>query len=170
MKARGGEQGFTFVEILITLVFISIALVAVTSQFPLGLKVSQSAEDLTLSTNLAQELLEEIRSMAWEDPQSGGGALGTEMGEFGRLDYDDLDDYHGLVEAPPRDLDGNPLDGLGGRANFARYQRDVTVTYADPTTLAPTGVTTDFKRIEVGVSNLDTGQRTFLVLIKAWSP
>jgi len=170
VRGRLGERGFTFVEILITLIFISIALLAVTSQFPLGLQISQSAEDLTLATNLAQELLEEIRSMAWEDPQSGGAALGTDLGEFGRLDYDDLDDYHGLVESPPRDLDGNPLDGLGGRANFARYQRDVTVTYADLTTLAATGSVTDFKRIEVGVSNLDTGQRTFLVLVKAWSP
>jgi len=158
------------VEILITLVFLSIAMLAMTSQFPLGLKVSQSAEDLTLATNLAQELMEEIRSMRWEDPQTAGGPLGSDSGEWGRLDFDDIDDYDNLVESPPNDLDGNPLNGQGGRANLARYQREVTVTYADPITLAATATVTGLKRIEVGVANVDTGQRSTLVLIKAWRP
>jgi type II secretory pathway pseudopilin PulG len=173
MNSRSRAQGgFTFVEILITLVFLSIAMLATTSQFPLGLKVSQSAEDLTLATNLAQELMEEIRSLRWEDPQLPGGVLGPEIGqgEWSRLDFDDIDDYDGLVESPPNDLDGNPLNGQGGRANLARYERDVTVTYADPTTLAAVGSATALKRIEVGVSNVDSGQRTTLVLIKAWRP
>jgi type II secretory pathway pseudopilin PulG len=168
------QGGFTFVEILITLVFLSIAMLAMTSQFPLGLSVSQSAEDLTLATNLAQELMEEIRSMRWEDPQIAGAPLGPDSGEYNRFDdyyrYDDIDDYDGLVEAPPYDLDGNPLNGQGGRANLARYERDVTVTYADETTLAATASVTGLKRIEVGVSNVDTGQRSTLVLIKAWKP
>jgi type II secretory pathway pseudopilin PulG len=164
------QGGFTFVEILITLVFLSIAMLAMTSQFPIGLSVSQSAEDLTLATNLAQELMEEIRSMPWEDPQTSGAPLGPDSGEWGRLVFDDIDDYDDLVESPPNDLDGNPLNGQGGRANLARYERDVTVTYADPTTLAATATVTGLKRIEVGVSNVDTGQRSTLVLIKAWRP
>lgn len=166
------ERGFTFVEILITLVFISIALLAVTSQFPVGLLISETAEDITVETNLAQELIEEIRAMSWEDPQEPPWSpLGPDgLLETGRLYFDDVDDYDGLVETPPVDLDGNDMDGTGGRPNFSKYSRDATVTYADTTTLEVSAIWTPYKRIEVGVSNVRTGLRTALVLIVARQP
>ena len=167
------EEGFTFVEILITLVFISIALLAVTSQFPMGLLISETAEDITVETNLAQELIEEIRAMSWEDPDAPGSPLGPD-GIFeqteGRQWYNDVDDYDGLVETPPVDLNGNDMDGTGGRPNFAKYRREVTVTYADTTTLEVSAVQTPYKRIEVGVLNVRTDLRTALVLIVARQP
>ena len=166
------EEGFTFVEILITLVFISIALLAVTSQFPVGLRISETAEDITIETNLAQELVEEIRAMSWEDPQEPPWSpLGPDgLLETGRLHFDDVDDYDSLVESPPVDLNGNDMDGTGGRPNFSKYSRDVTVTYADTTTLEVSAIQTPYKRIEVGVSNVRTGLRTALVLIVARQP
>ena len=167
MYRRGPEGGFTFVEILITLVFLSIAMLAVTFQFPFGLKISEGAEDLTLGTNLAQELMEEIKAMYWEDPDSPGSPLGPDALETGREYFDDVDDYDGLVEAPPHDLDGNPLDGLDGRANFGKYTRDVVVTYADTTSLQAVAGPTSYKRIEVGVTNTLNQNRAILVLILA---
>lgn len=166
------EGGFTFVEILITLVFISIALLAVTSQFPVGLRISETAEDITVETNLAQELIEEIRAMSWEDPQEPPWSpLGPDgLLEPSRLYFDDVDDYDGLVESPPVDLDGNDMDGTGGRPNFAKYTREVTVTYADTTTLEVTVDQTPYKRIEVGVENTFTGLRTTLVVVVALRP
>ena len=167
------ERGFTFVEILITLVFISIALLAVTSQFPVGLQISETAEDITIETNLAQELLEEIRSLPWKDPNpfNDGNPLGPDPGEFYRTThFNDVDDYHGLVEPIPVDLYGNDMDGTGGRPNFSKYSRDVTVTYADTTTLEVSAVQTPYKRIEVGVLNVRTDLRTALVLIVARQP
>ena len=161
------EGGFTFVEILITLVFLSIALLAVYTQFPAGMYVSQAAEDITLGTNLAQELMEEIKAMYWEDPDSPGSPLGPDASETGRSLFDDIDDYDGLVESPPYDLDGNPLDGLDGRVNMSRFRRNVMVTYADSTTLDTTSTATDYKRIEVGVTNTMNQNSTSLVLILA---
>ena len=158
---RGGrftglrEGGFTFVEMLITLTFLSIALLALTSQFPLGLKVSREAEDITVQTNLAQELMEEIRGMLyWADPAMPPGTPLGPDGEPDRWSYNDVDDYDGLFEVPPYDLQGNPMDGSGGHPDFTRYQRSVTVSYADPTTFESFPGQTDFKRIEVTVTSL----------------
>jgi len=172
MTRRRGEAGFTFIEILITLVFMSIALLAATSQFPMGLRVSESAENITLGTNLAQELLEEIRAYSWEDPNEPPyPPLGPDgLGETDRFSFDDIDDFDGLMETPPVDLDGNPMDGAGGRPNFSKYSRDVTVVYIDETTGDVSAVPTPYKRIEVGVSNIYTGLRTSLRLFLARQP
>lgn len=143
------QSGFTFVELMITLAFISIALLASTSQFPLGLAVSKSAEDLTLGTNLAQELLEEIRTVPW-----------------------DLIDgiYDGLSENPPQNIENLPMDGQGGRPNYSHYRRDTSIAYADPVTLDTTSVVTALKRIEVSVKNTRTDHKTTLVLIMTDHP
>ncbi len=146
--SRSRQSGFTFVELMITLAFMSFALLAVTSQFPLGLSVSQSAEDLTLETNLAQELLEEIKSIPWSL----------------------IDSYDGLSENPPEDIGGNPLDGTGGRANLSQYRRDVLVRYADPVTLDTTSTASQLKRIEITVTNTNNGHFTTLMMIMADKP
>ena len=147
-RLRSRQAGFTFVELMITLVFLSIAMLAVTSLFPLGLNLSQSAEDLTLETNLAQELLEEIKSIPWNL----------------------IDSYDGLSENPPRDIGGNPLDGNGGRANLSAYRRDVLVRYADPVTLDTTSVASTLKRIEVTVTNNNNNHATTLMMIMSERP
>jgi uncharacterized protein (TIGR02598 family) len=142
------ESGFTFVELMITLAFLSIALLAVTGLFPMGLSVSQSAEDLTVETNLAQELLEEIKTFT----------------------FDQIDSYDGVSENPPLDVGGNPMDGTGGRPDFNHYRRDVVVMYADPVTFDTTSTPSSYKRVEVTVTNLINGQWTTLTMIKADQP
>jgi len=144
----GSEAGFTFVELMITIVFMSIALLAITGQFPVGLKASEQAEDITLEVNLAQELLEEIRCQPWSL----------------------IDSYDGLDENPPEDISGNPMDGSGGRPDFAEYRRQVSVRYADPATLDTTSTPTQLKRVQVTVTSLITGQRAVLSMIMGEKP
>lgn len=143
------NSGFTFVELLITLIFLSIAILAVSSQFPLGLKISESAEDITLGTNLAQELLEEIRTVPW-----------------------DLIDgiYDGLSKNPPQNMDNLPMNGQDGRPNYSLYRRNTTISYADPVTLDTTSTPTSLKRIEVRVTNIRTNLSISLVLYRADLP
>ncbi len=146
--SRWNEAGFTFVELMITLVFMSIALLAITIQFPVGMRVSDQTEDIAIEVNLAQELLEEIRTIPW--------AL--------------IDAYDGRDENPPEDISGNPLDGSGGRPDYAEYRRRVTIRYADPATLDTTSVPTQLKRVEVEVSSIISGQRTVLFMIMGEKP
>jgi Tfp pilus assembly protein PilV len=143
------NTGFTFVELMITLMFLSIAMLAVSSQFPLGLAVSESAEDITLETNLAQELLEEIRTVPW-----------------------DLIDgiYDGLSENPPQNIDNLPMNGQDGRPNYSLYRRNTTISYADPATLDTTSTPTSLKRIKVSVTNIRTNLSISLVLYRADLP
>ena len=143
------SSGFTFVELMITLMFLSIAILAVSSQFPLGLKVSESAEDITLETNLAQELLEEIRIVPWDM-------------------IDGI--YDGLSENPPQNMDNLPMDGQDGRPNYGLYRRDTIIRYADPVTLDTTATPTSLKRIEVSVTNIRTDMSISLVLYRADLP
>jgi len=143
------SSGFTFVELLITLMFLSIALLAISSQFPLGLRASESAEDITLETNLAQELLEEIRTVPWDQ-------------------IDGI--YDGLSENPPANILSQPMDGQGGRPNYGLYRRNTTISYANPVTLDTTSTPTSLKRIEVSVTNTLRGITTSLVLYRADLP
>jgi hypothetical protein len=133
---------------MITIVFMATALLAITSQFPLGLKASEQAEDITLEVNLAQELLEEIRTQPWSL----------------------IDSYDGLDENPPEDISGNPMDGTGGRPDYEEYRRQVTVRYADPATLDTTSVPTQLKWVEVVVTNIITNQRVELAMIMGEKP
>jgi prepilin-type N-terminal cleavage/methylation domain-containing protein len=143
------QHGFTFVELMITLVFLSIALLAITSQFPLGLRASEQAEDITVETNLAQELLEEIRFLTWN----------PSVDEFVSGGYD------GSVENPPVDLSHNPMDGTGGRPDYSRFRRTVRSWYLDPATLDTTATPTDLRRVQVVVVNIMSEQRVALELI-----
>ncbi len=143
------NSGFTFVELMITLMFLSIAMLAVSSQFPLGLKVSESAEDITLETNLAQELLEEIRTVPWNL-------------------IDGI--YDGLSENPPHNMDDLPMNGQGGRPNYSIYRRNTVISYADPVTLDTTSTPTSLKRIEVSVTNIRSDLSISIVLYRADLP
>jgi len=96
----------------------------------------------------ADNLMEEIVSKAFEDPDLPGASFGTEEGL--RSAYDDVDDYDGLSNSPPRHFDGTLLDEYAGFTRSAAVE-NVTAADPDPTTAEPDG-STDFKRIRVQVA------------------
>ena len=56
------NPGFTLIETLIALAILMIAVLSIVQLFPLGLKASYQAKNLSLATNLAQARLEELIS------------------------------------------------------------------------------------------------------------
>ena len=56
------NSGFTLIETLIALAILMIAVLSIVQLFPLGLKASYQAKNLSLATNLAQAKLEELIS------------------------------------------------------------------------------------------------------------
>ncbi len=99
------ENGFSLIELVITIVVLGIALSALTASLFSG--VSRNADPLWQSkaTQLSQAYLDEILSMRYqENSPLGGGSVGTcaiggnEVGETSRSLYDDVDDYDGLTE------------------------------------------------------------------------
>ncbi len=72
---------------------------------------------------LAESLLAEITTRPYEDADAP--IFGREPGEGGttRAALDDVDDFHGWVENPPREEDGTPVPGLEGWAREVRVER-----------------------------------------------
>lgn len=106
---------------------------------------SRSAEQV-LGPMLAQELMIEILSQAYQEPVDTP-VFGRE-GEPGgdRSLWDDVDDYHGWNASPPEYKNGTPVPGAEG------YERTVSVTWANAFTPDnTTNSASDLKRIDVTV-------------------
>ena len=135
MRGRG-ERGATLIELVISIVVIAIAASAVLGVLSSTAGRSADAMVLSQAVAIAEAYLEEISLKAYVDPD------GVD-GEAARPDFDDVDDYHGLVDIGARDQFGAAL------APLAQYT--VTVTVAASTALA--GVPgADAERIDVRVT------------------
>ena len=135
-ERRGAQQvsysqsGATFVELVITIVIISVAIAGVVGAF--ALITGRSAEPLnqTRAVALAQIYMDEILSRRYdEDTQVGG--VPREPGcdidpeEADRADYDDVDDYNAISNAVPANAEGTALG-----ADYGSFRVSVTVQCA----------------------------------------
>jgi MSHA pilin protein MshD len=130
------ERGVTLIELIVSIVVIAIAASAVLGV--LSRSVSRSADAMVLSqaVSIAEAYLEEIALKPFADPD------GTD-GEVSRTDFDDVDDYDGLVDAGARDQFGTPIAALSSYT--------VSVTVAASTALASVPGA-DAERIDVRVT------------------
>ncbi len=106
---RHGERcpaGFTLVESLLAAVVLMTAILAITLPFAAGARAEQIDARMCLAVNLAQEMMEEILSKPFDDPQ-GASLPGPETGETRRGRFDNIDDYHGYSEGPGQIANGN---------------------------------------------------------------
>ncbi len=127
-------QGFTLVEAAISIVLVSVLLVAALNT----LGASKLGQLKTMQRGrghlLAQGLLSEIMRQSYADPEDVGPidltagsipaySLARDSGESGsnRADFDDVDDYHGWTSKPPQYKDGSAIP------NLADWERSVTV-------------------------------------------
>lgn len=136
------QRGLTLVEMIVTIVILSVALLGIAATLNLG--VSQSSNTLfeLRATALAQAYLDEILSKKYDERSRNSGippcvatglpgrnctaTLGTNGSESSRTSFDDVDDYDGLDEGTNgtdilRDAQGNARAGYD---NF-RVQVDV---------------------------------------------
>ncbi|MCK7471177.1 MAG: prepilin-type N-terminal cleavage/methylation domain-containing protein [Desulfomicrobium escambiense] len=130
------NKGFSLIEVVITIVIVSIAVTGVITVF---LTATQKGIDPVLeikSVELGQALMDEIMLKRYDEstPEGGGRILdptaipGPESGETTRMDFDDIDDYHGYTDGgtnPVLDQIGHPVPGYSG------FQRTVEVGYFD---------------------------------------
>ncbi len=108
---------------------------------------SELAGDRGIAKGLADDLMAEILSTAYSDPD-GSAVFGLETGETApRANFDDVDDFNGWNQQPPKTADGTTI------ADRANYRRRVTVERVVPTnpTQATAGTDQGAKRIHVTV-------------------
>ena len=140
---------FSMVETLISIILVGGLLVAVLNTTGAALLGQQRMADRGVGFLLAQELMSEILTQAYEEPEEVI-AFGAEAGETGasRVDFDDVDDYHGWEASPPQQKDGTEIPDRTG------WRRLVTVDFVDPDKLTePDLDDRGTKRITVTVEN-----------------
>jgi MSHA pilin protein MshD len=159
VKLISQQAGATFVELIIAISILAIAIVPLT--MTLAMSTSHSADTMidVKVIELAQAYTEEILGKRFDEnsPQGGTpacaasgivcGSIGPEPGES-RIRYDDVDDYHGLVDEPPVDALGN------SRTGYDRFRVEVEVSYGSAAEIAAYGLdnSNDVKKILVRVT------------------
>ena len=146
------SRGFTLIELVITIVLISLAASAVLAGIATTSVNSARAMTQFQATAIAEAYLEEILLRPFADPDGSDG-------ETARADLDDVDDYDGLADSGARDQYGNAIAGLEAYAVAVSVQsssalpsvpagaaRRVTVTVQPPqgASVALTAYRTDY--------------------------
>lgn len=131
------ESGMTLIELVMSIVVIAIAVGAVLGLLSQTSGHSADAMIISQAVSIGEAYAEEIGLQSFDDPDGSDG-------EASRANFDDIDDYHGLVDVGARDQFGNALPGL------APY----TVSVSVQNSAALTGVASgDVQRIDVRIVN-----------------
>lgn len=143
------SSGFTLVESVMSMLIVSILLVAAVRATGASGLVQYKTAEKTAARLLADGLMSDITALPYEDPIVTP-LFGVEAGETStsKANYDDIDDFNGWTESPPQDKDGNTIP------NFSTWSRSVVVervNSATPSTVA--GAETGAKRITVTVKH-----------------
>ncbi len=131
------SKGLTIIELAVVIVVLGLAIPPLLTMWADVAWRSSRSEFLADSAFYAQQLMEEIKSKDFVDPDDPNNTnLGPNTGE-NYPDFDDADDFNGYSD--------NPASG---------YARSVAVNYAwlSGATWTITGSATDYKRITVAVS------------------
>ena len=146
---RGRREGLSLVETMLAMVVLSIAVFATLSTLVAGEQQLQEADHTLAASRLARDLLEEIVTKAYEDPQEPGKPPGPEQGENNRTLYDDCDDYNNFHDNPG---DARNAAGTLYGPNQQVFKRKVNVTAAT-NTIASLGATVPGLLVEVTVED-----------------
>ena len=137
MILRPGKQaGVTLVELLVSIVIVSIAASGVLGVLSMTTAASADPMIRHQAAAIAEAYLEEIMLKPITDPD------GTD-GEAARAGFDDLDDYNGLSDSGARDQFGVAIAGL------ANYNVAVSVV---PSSALPSIPAADALRVDVVVT------------------
>lgn len=143
-------QGATLLEIVMATLITGLMMVATLDGVGSVFQTHQHNADRLLAPGLAHELMAEVLSMPYKDPDGNSSGLGTDAGESGtsRADFDDVDDYHGLNTLGARAKNGTSQVGYTG------WRQQVSVSWIEvltglPWILGDTGL----KRITVTITS-----------------
>lgn len=92
------SRGFSLAEVLIASAILSFVTLGIVQAVSAGQSRTLDALKRARAQALAEVLLEEILAMPYADPE-GAADFGPDSGEAARSDFDNVDDYHGYLEA-----------------------------------------------------------------------
>ncbi|MCW8875623.1 MAG: prepilin-type N-terminal cleavage/methylation domain-containing protein [Kangiellaceae bacterium] len=160
------QQGYSLIELVITIVLSSIALLVFLTLFSSIQSSSTEPVFQVKAAELGQAYLEEIGLKRFDEQSPAGNGLrcndpawpttcslvlDSEGGEV-RATFDDIDDYNGLIDSPPQDAFGN------ARSGFTSFSVNIVVAYSGADFGFPNQ---DLKRITVTVTTPDSTSYQF---------
>ncbi len=134
------RNGISQVEVSISTLLVGILMVASLSAVGSSRRSQFMESSRIRGLAIAEALMTEITALPLRDPACDCG-FGLESGESGttRALYDDVDDYHGLSENPPKGKDGTVCNGFTGWSRTTTIQNK-TVADWSITSASYTGV------------------------------
>lgn len=78
----GRSQGFTLLEVLVTLVVLTGGMIALSQAINTGILASTDVEDVDLALNIAQAKLEEVKNTSFSNIASSGAAADSNFSDF----------------------------------------------------------------------------------------
>ena len=115
------KNGFSFIEVLVAIVLVGLAIAALIGANSSFTQANAAGTDLSTAEFLLEQAKELTVMLPVVDPESGFSTFGPEADETGLTDYDDLDDFDGMSFCPPITADRVTL------SNFSVYTQQVTV-------------------------------------------
>jgi len=154
------NRGLTFLEILISLIIFTVAMLGIFQIFNVALDAQHRARQEIIAINLARGLTAEIMAKNFVDPdEPTNNALGLNPGESfsNRQTLDDVDDYNGYDESAagyPTTVGNQAMNGsVVGIPDYSGFSRSVNVVYCDSNINCPAAGPSDYKRARVTVNN-----------------
>ena len=114
-------SGMTLIELVMSIVIIAIAVGGVLGLLAQTSGHSADAMIISQAVSIGEAYAEEIGLQSFDDPDGSDG-------EAARADFDDVDDYDGLVDAGARDQFGNALPGLSAYTVSVNVQNSAALT------------------------------------------
>jgi type II secretory pathway pseudopilin PulG len=141
------RRAFSQVEVIMSTLLVGVVFVTALSSVAQSRRSQVVESDSARATAIAQDLMGEITRLSFRDPADDATSLGTNSSESTRINYDDVDDYHGLSESPPKYRNGTNIPGTTG------WTQTVSVTHMNSSSLTSTSSNeTGAKRIVVTIS------------------
>lgn len=131
MRADRGHHrdGLTLLEVVISSLLVGTVLVTSLSATASWRRFHLQTRSQDIARRLAEELVSEITSVAFIDPtQTSPQAFARESGETtaSRFNWNDIDDYHGMLETTVRDKSGTLISDATG------FTRSAVISSAMP--------------------------------------
>ena len=143
----GRQSGVTLIELVISIVVMSIALTGTLLSIRAATRASVDPMILHQATAISEAYLEEILLKPFYDPDTGSGGGVCPSAEASRSLYDNVCDYQAVDDAGPRDQNGSSIAGLSG------YR--VRVAVDTSATLGALAGSSQVLRVDVRVTHSD---------------
>jgi len=118
---RRSRRALTLTEVVVSTLIVAVMTVAALDGLGAATRSSEWAGNQGIAQALADDLMAEVMARAYSDPD-GSAAFGLESGEAApRSNFDDVDDFNGWNELPPKAADGTTL------SDRTKWRRRVTV-------------------------------------------